>query len=186
MFSWNFKDTLRRECRRERGWPEWLQIPLLVLMFFHKEFIGHIMRKPVFCHMWNTKAQVSQRIHAERLIHPQQTDNLHKVEFVFTIYQRNKRASIVYFSCFYNANAHLILAKQKFVFNTFAACSKNNISVSSMFYWFNYYIFILLFIYKLICKDFRMLCIIRKRFYRWIFRYKYYQLLPLNRYIPHH
>ena len=49
----------------------------------------------------------------------------------------------------------------------------------SMFYWDNYYSFILLFT-SLLFKDFRMLYIIRKGFYRWIFCYKSYQVTSLE------
>ena len=44
----------------------------------------------------------------------------------------------------------------------------------------SYYLFILLFTYKLICKDFHILYIIRKGFYCLIFRYKPYQVTSLD------
>ena len=57
---------------------------------------------------------------------------------------------------------------------------KNNISAPRMFYPFKYYLFILLFTYKLIFKDFPMLYIIRKGFCHGIFCYKSYQVTSLE------
>ena len=49
-----------------------------------------------------------------------------------------------------------------------------------MFYWYSYHLFILLFTYKLICKDFCILYIIRKGFYCLTYSYKSYQVTSLE------